>query len=83
MSSRGNENLTQKYKSQIDQNDVIGTLEITYMEFQPVKDQEDNIVGTRITNVGCNKANGLLLGPIERLIPKWLCDPIFFIARWI
>ncbi len=33
MSSRGNENLTQKYKSQIDSKDVIGTLEITYIKF--------------------------------------------------
>ena len=82
ISSRGNDNLTEKYKDQIDPNDVIGTLEITYMEFQPVKDHQGDIVGTRVTNVGCNKANGMM-GVLDRFIPEWLCDPIFCIARWI
>ena len=83
MSSRGNENLLDKYRSQIDSGDVIGTLEITYMDFQPIKDQQGKIIGTRITNVGCNKANGYVIGAMERLIPRWLSDPIFSISEWI
>ena len=49
-SSEGNEHLESKYKDKIG-DDVMAKVYVNYLKFESLRDNEDSVIGTKITQV--------------------------------